>query len=50
VSASLPIATSTSSTDDESVTVSTPLATTVYVRVNGYGGASAAYALEVVRR
>ena len=50
VSASLPIATSTSSTDDEAVTVTTPLATTLFVRVNGYGGQSAGYALEVLRR
>ena len=48
VSQTLPVATSTTLTDDEAVTVSTPLATTLFVRVNGYGGARAGYELEVV--
>lgn len=50
VSATLPVASSSTLTDDEAVTVSTPLATTLYVRVNGYGGARAAYELEVIPR
>lgn len=47
VSETLPVATSTSSDDDEEVIVTTPLATTLYVRVNGYGGSAAPYDLSV---
>lgn len=47
VSATIPIATATSTDDDELVTVSTPLATTLYVRVSGYGGSAAPYDLVV---
>lgn len=47
VSESLPVAVSQSTDDDEQVVVQVPLATTLYVRVNGYGGTSAPYALTV---
>lgn len=50
ISATLPVASSTTLTDDEAVSVTTPLATTLYVRVNGYGGARAVYRLEATRR
>ena len=50
VSATLPVASSTTLTDDEAVTVTTPVATTLYVRVNGYGGARAGYRFEATRR
>jgi hypothetical protein len=50
VSQTLPVASSATLTDDEVVTVSTPLATTLFVRVNGYGGARAGYDLEVTPR
>lgn len=50
VSQALPVASSTSTDDDERVVVSTPLATTLAVRVAGYGGASAPYALVVTIR
>ena len=33
--------------DDEEVEVSTPFATTLYVRVSGYGGAAAPYDLQI---
>jgi len=47
VSESLPVAVSQSTDDDEQVTVQVPLATTLYVRVNGYGGMAAPYVLVV---
>ena len=47
ISATLPVATSTSTDDDEQVTVTTPLATTLYIRVSGYGGNSAPYDLVI---
>jgi hypothetical protein len=47
VSDVLPIASSSSTDDDEEVTVTTPLATTLYVRVSGYGGAAAPYTLSL---
>lgn len=50
ISATLAVASSTTLTDDEAVSVTTPLATTLYVRVNGYGGARAGYRLEAMRR
>lgn len=50
VSAALPVATSATSDDGERVVVSTPLATTLRVRVNGYGGARAGYTLAVTPR
>lgn len=50
LSTTLPVASSTTLTDDEAVTVTTPLTTTLYVRVNGYGGARAGYRLEATRR
>ncbi len=50
VSASIPVASSTSTDDDERLVITTPLPTTLYVRVAGYGGASAPYMLEVELR
>lgn len=47
VSESLPVAVSQSTDDDEHAVVQVPVATTLYVRVNGYGGMSAPYALTV---
>lgn len=50
VSATLPVATSTSTDDDEQVVVTTPIATTLCVRVSGYGGDSAPYDLVIEAR
>jgi len=50
VSATIPVAVSSSTDDDEEVTVTTPLATTLYVRVSGYGGDSAPYDLVIESR
>jgi hypothetical protein len=47
VSATLPVATGSSTDDDETVTVTTPVATTLYIRVSGYGGDSAPYELVI---
>ncbi len=50
VSATIPVAVSSATDDDEEVTVTTPLATTLYVRVSGYGGDSAPYDLLIESR
>ncbi len=47
VSQTLPIATSTSTDDDEEAVITVPLATTLYVRVSGFGADGAPYDLAI---